>query len=300
MKRTLRPAITLFDLIVVVAILGLLAALMFPAVARVRGMSNQTHSMNNLRQLGLACNTYAESNNTLFPPGNDSNNFSAAAHLLPYIDQHGLYNKIDFKKPITDPANAEVRKVTLKLFLSPCDPIQSVSDDFGATNYLFNAGSKPSLKDNDGIFYQDSKMCLDKLAACDGAANTIMMGETLKGDGGKEATDVQRQHVNLDKDALDKLKDESGVEDFKNGKNIAGDRCASWMDGRFLQGTFTGTRTANDQKPDVNCDGKGGLSGLRSLDEKIRVLYCDGHVQTHKKDVDLKTWKSLTSANDGK
>ena len=41
------------------------------------------------------------------------------------------------------------------------------------------------------------------------------------------------------------------MDDWKNDKNIAGDRCASWMDGRFLQGTFTGTRVHNDEKTAV-------------------------------------------------
>ena len=62
------------------------------------------------------------------------------------------------------------------------------------------------------------------------------------------------------------IKDDTGVKDLENDKNIAADRCASWMDGRFLQGTFTGTRTINDDKPDVNCGGIGGLSALRSVD----------------------------------
>jgi hypothetical protein len=67
-----------------------------------------------------------------------------------------------------------------------------------------------------------------------------VIGETLKGDGGTKAVTVRRQHVLLGKGALKDLQDDAGVQDFKDGKHIAGDRCASWMDGRFLQGTFNG------------------------------------------------------------
>src|SRR6202042_2538474 len=133
--------------------------------------------------------------------------------------------------------------------------------DFGATNYLWCAGSKPSLADNNGIFYQNSKVKLTDIT--DGTSNTMMAGETLKGDGGVKATTVKRQHVLLKKEDLKDIKDDAGVKDWENNKNIAAERCASWMDGRFLQGTFTATRTLNDPKPDVNCAGLGGLSGLR-------------------------------------
>ena len=67
---------------------------------------------------------------------------------------HNLYKTIDFKKSIDDPANAAARKTIIKIFLNPNDPVQAVSDKYGATNYLFNAGTKASLTDNDGVFYQ--------------------------------------------------------------------------------------------------------------------------------------------------
>src|SRR5205085_3059773 len=140
--------------------------------------------------------------------------------------------------------------------LSPDDPIQLVKSEYGATNYLYSAGSKADLVDNDGIFYQDSKIRIADIT--DGTSNTIMVGETLKGDGGTKAKQVARQHVALGKDALKELNDDSGVQEWKADKNIAGDRCGSWMDGRFLQGTFSANRSVNDARPDVSCDGVGG------------------------------------------
>src|SRR5205823_4254126 len=125
-----------------------------------------------------------------------------------------------------------------------------VEDKSGATNYLFSAGSKPGLKDNDGVCYQDSLIRLPG-DITDGTSNTVLAGETLKGDGGTKAVDVRRQHVALKKEALKGLKDEAGVQEFKDNKDIVGDRCARWIDGRFLQGTFTATRSINDSRPDV-------------------------------------------------
>ena len=82
-------------------------------------------------------------------------------------------------------------------------------------------------------------------------------------------------------------------------ENVTGARCASWMDGRFLQGTFTGTRRLNDEKPDVDCGGKGGLSGPRSLTDGTNVLLADGSVRHVRDQVKLEVWQNLAARNDG-
>jgi prepilin-type processing-associated H-X9-DG protein len=296
MKTRTRTAFTLFQLLVVLAVLAILLGLLLPAVAKVRMAAARSQSANNLKQLALAAHNYHDANGN-FPSGVNDKHFSAATLLLPYVEQDNVYKSIDFNKPVDDKVNAEIRKTRIKTFLNPMDPIVTVSMDYGATNYLFNAGSKPSLDDNDGIFYLDSKIKLADVT--DGTSNTLMAGETLKGDSGVRAMTVKRQHVLFKKEALKDLKDDSGVKEFKDDKMIAANRCASWMDGRFLQGTFTGTRMLNDPKPDVNCGGAGGLSGLRSLEKGANVAFCDGSVRYLNENIEAKTWRLLTSRNDG-
>jgi prepilin-type processing-associated H-X9-DG protein len=291
-----RTGFTLFQLLVIIAVLAILVGLLLPAVQKVREAANRMSSSNNLKQLAIASHNYHDTYNR-FPPGVDANNFSATALLLPYIEQANVYQKIDFKKPMDDKANDTARQVTMKVLVSPRDPQPFVKEGVGATNYLFNAGSKPDLADNDGVFYQESKIRIADIT--DGTSNTFMIGETLKGDGGNKAVDVRRQHVLLDKDALKDIKEDAGVQEFKDSKNIAGDRCASWMDGRFLQGTFTGTRGSNDSKPDVSCAGHGGLSSLRSLDSVINVAMCDGSVRAINQSIKPEVFKLLTARNDG-
>jgi type II secretory pathway pseudopilin PulG len=305
MSAQRRSAFTLIQLLVVLAILAILLGLLLPAIQKVREAANRVKSQNNLRQIALACHNYHETYNSL-PPGNDANNFSAGARLLPFLEENAVYKSIDFSKPMRDSANADIRKTRIRLFSSPRDP-QTAADapgsaalaEFGGTNYLFSAGSKADLAGNDGVFYQDSKTQFKDIP--DGTSNTIMIGETLRGASRTGAVaDVKRQHVALDRDALKDLKDDTGVEDFKNNRHIADNRCASWMDGRFLQGTFTGTRLPSDRKPDVDCGGAGGLSAVRSMDDNITVSFCDGSVRTIAAvKMKMETWKALTTRNGG-
>ena len=200
-----------------------------------------------------------------------------------------VYNSINFNKPITDPVNAAARKTAIPTFLSPRDPIKSVRDDSGATNYLFN----------DFLFYLDSKSRIPA-SFPDGTSQTIVIGETLKGDGKEKAEDVRRQYVLLDKDAFRRLKVDTGVSYWKDGKDIAGDRCASWMDGRFLQGTFNGKLKPNDERPDVRCGDEGGVSTLRSLDDQILLGLGDGSVRAiSAKGITFTTWSNALDPADG-
>ncbi len=54
-----RCGFTLVELLVVVAIIGILASLLTPALGRAKAKANDVYCLNNLRQLGLATTVYA-------------------------------------------------------------------------------------------------------------------------------------------------------------------------------------------------------------------------------------------------
>jgi hypothetical protein len=254
-----------------------------------------------MRQIMIALHQYSDANGK-FPAGCDENNFSALAYALPYLEQASLAESIDMTRSVDDDANATARATKVKTFVSPRDPRSFVDEKFAATSYVLNAGTKydmtEELEKSDGMFLYKHKLTFDDIP--DGTSNTIGLVETLLGDGGAKAVDVKRQYVKLDKKALAKVDENTGLQDFKDNKNIAGDRCASWMDGRFLQTTFNGGRMPNDERPDVRCGDYGGLSGPRSLDDYILTGFMDGSVRTiDSKKIKKAGWHAALTRNAG-
>jgi hypothetical protein len=71
------------------------------------------------------------------------------------------------------------------------------------------------------------------------------------------------------------------------------------MDGRFLQTRFNGELALNDERPDVSCEGWGGVSALRSLDDNILAAMADGSVRMVKDKLSHKTWKAVITPAGG-
>ena len=62
-----RTAFTLVELLVVMAIISLLAALLLPGLSRAKAKAYNTVCVNNLHQLGIATRVYTEDNNNRLP-----------------------------------------------------------------------------------------------------------------------------------------------------------------------------------------------------------------------------------------
>lgn len=67
-RRHARRGFTLLECIVVIAVLGILAAVLIPVVARARSAARTTHCVSNMQQLGRAFTLYAQDHGGSLPP----------------------------------------------------------------------------------------------------------------------------------------------------------------------------------------------------------------------------------------
>src|SRR5690606_5504676 len=103
-------------------IIGILVALLLPAVQAAREAARRIQCSNNLKQLGLGVLNYESSNSSLPPGGitegpccNTKSRTSWAISILPMVEQQALYDNYDMKAFNEDPVNKLVRETHLPL-----------------------------------------------------------------------------------------------------------------------------------------------------------------------------------------
>jgi type II secretory pathway pseudopilin PulG len=120
-----RPAFTLFQLLVVLAILALLIGLALPAIQKVREAAARMQSANNLKQIVLATHnchdTYGK-----FPPlagafPNATGHGTIFYYFLPFIEQDRLYNDGKGENNEFSVWNNGVHSTVVKVYLCPGD-----------------------------------------------------------------------------------------------------------------------------------------------------------------------------------
>jgi len=74
---------TLIELLVVIVIVGILAALLLPALASAKAAGQRAGCLSNLRQIGIAVQGYADENNGLIPYGPKAPPFTSPASFYP-------------------------------------------------------------------------------------------------------------------------------------------------------------------------------------------------------------------------
>lgn len=151
-------------------VVGILIALLLPAVQAAREAARRSTCRNNLKELGLALHLYHETHGSLPPPyladADGTPMHSWRVLLLPYLDGADLYARYDFNEPWDGPNNRQLAADMPKVFQCP-----SVTGSSGAetTNYVAVVGP--------GFLFEADKAnrFVDIL---DGTSNTIALVES--------------------------------------------------------------------------------------------------------------------------
>ena len=91
-----KQGFTLIELLIVIAIIAILAAILFPVFAKAREKARQTTCASNLKQLGLAFTQYAQDNDEYLPivHSNGTTNKTGcwSSDIYPYVKSAGAYS----------------------------------------------------------------------------------------------------------------------------------------------------------------------------------------------------------------
>lgn len=197
--KSRRCGFTVVEMLVVIAIIGVLAALLLPAVQAAREAARRAECSNNIRGLAQGAIAYATAKESLPPLRKQITNGSNEVYLswlvclMPHIDQIGLADQIENDARTNSSPNPQA-------FLAGMNNLRCASDISPSTDdkYKLSFGANAGLPNNysatqmehiaNGVFVEDAysiggtqkkklKMLLSDVI--DGGSNTIMFAENM-------------------------------------------------------------------------------------------------------------------------
>jgi prepilin-type N-terminal cleavage/methylation domain-containing protein len=326
-----RRGFTLVELLVVIAIIGILVALLLPAIQAAREAARRSQCVNNLKQIALGVQNYADTHKKLpaycyrsyGPGGNWASHwegFSVHTMILPYMEQQAVWD--DFSRVYSASPDLlegwrtgtfqNVRRIDIPPYRCPSDGIMRFGAETGNNNYPVSVGptyAAWNAAQQPGVFSRDFERTFADIG--DGLSNTIMIGEQVLGDndGGQFSVgDVVRAQP------------WSGATAFPTDAQLAqyGQNCQGgignhhshggreWISSMPNHSVFNTIAPPNWQYPNCqDCTGCGWMdsNGVFPARSKhpggVNHSLADGSVRFISGDVNLQTYQALGSREGG-
>jgi len=333
-----RAGFTVSELIVVIAVIGVLISLIGPAVQAAREKARQATCSVNLREIGSALHGYEATYQRLprggrmpyifINPDDPSAGAIARSHsphlyLTPFLEQSVVYELADLNAGtfpgftqiygLPDP-NERVWNTRLAVFLCPSDPQTSVARN----SYRVNLGGAafPEPPRNYAGKFSGPFTPVDKvprLSDCtDGLSNTVAFSERVAGDQNPSAYDPRRDIFDVS-DIIDpnRIRFSSNPDDdyvsacrrltnpFPSHYSTAG---LYWTPAGLLDTWYNHLLTPNSRIPDCGStlNVGGAVVTARSVHPNgVNVLLMDGSVRFVTDSISAPVWLAVGGAQDG-
>lgn len=328
-----RTGFTLVELLVVIAVIGVLIALLLPAVQAAREAARRSQCSNNLKQIGLAVHSYENAFKS-FPPsimwkggGSDPpGEWSTAARVMPFIEELNTFKRIDFTKGYGDATNAAIRPTRLPTYQCPSEPNDTTrlsgsgAPDHYPLNYGFNMGvwfvyDPVAKRGGDGAFVVNGG--LRGRHFTDGMSKTLLAAEV------KAYTPYYRNAPTAMPTSPPSSPSEicplAASAEAKMGPTLMSNTGhTEWVDGKVHQCGFTATFTPNTDVPcmqggaQYNVDFTSQREGSSTSNPTyaavtsrshhsglVNVTRMDGSVQSVSNDIAIGVWRAMTTRAGG-
>jgi prepilin-type N-terminal cleavage/methylation domain-containing protein len=131
--------VSLLELLIVLAIIGIMMGMLLPALHQVHMHSLRTACDSNVHQLSIALSTYAETHRAMPTPPDPECPVGWTLAVLPYMEESSLADLVKVGQPRTSVANLAVASKRPALFVCPATPeAYSPVTGIGVTNYIFS------------------------------------------------------------------------------------------------------------------------------------------------------------------
>ena len=302
---------TLVEVLVVIAIIGVLVTLLLPAVQSAREASRRMSCTNNMKQIGLAMHNHVTARRQLPSAGvgwNDAltgwRGFSALVQLLPYLEEGTVTFQVDFQARIWDQRAAW--RNPMPMYRCPSDEADGRWSwhEVSRSNMAFCVGTGASFKNAPGNRAFEQTRPADRVGMdleTDGAFY-LEVGRGLR-----EFTDGLSKTAFGSELLAGRVDDEVSV--------YASDHRGRWVMPFEGGAAYSHNTTPNSSVPDVMpyccvsfpdmpCVVQGGLQdehyAARSKHPGgVDVLLGDGHVDFYEDEVDFRIWQALATVRGG-